>query len=101
MKTAFITGISGQDWSYLAEFLLKKSYRVIGLVRRSSILKRDRIENIINNKKLSKNLILCYGDMCDGSSLFNIINNYKPNEIYNLAAQSHVKISFETPEYTT
>lgn len=101
MKNAFITGISGQDGSYLAEFLLKKNYRVIGLVRRSSILKRDRIENIINNKKLSKNLILCYGDMCDGSSLFNIINNYKPNEIYNLAAQSHVKISFETPEYTT
>ena len=100
MKIAFITGVTGQDGSYLAKFLLQKGYKVIGLVRRTSLLKRDRIDKLIKHPK-KKNFILEYGDMCDGTSLHQIISKYKPNEIYNLAAQSHVKISFEIPEYTS
>ena len=102
MKVAFITGITGQDGSYLAELLLEKNYIVHGLIRRSSSINTNRIEHIFNHK----NLKLHYGDLSDGSCLFmclsNIKESYNPEvlEIYNLAAQSHVKISFEMPEYT-
>jgi len=103
MKISFITGITGQDGSYLAELLLEKGYIVHGLIRRSSNINTQRIDHIFNNK----NLILHYGDITDGASLYKIlhdINQLYPNmerlEIYNLAAQSHVKISFEMPEYT-
>ena len=103
MKVAFITGITGQDGSYLAELLLEKEYKVHGLIRRASIINTNRIEHIFSNK----NLILHYGDMTDGASLYKVLNDIKnlyPNmeklEVYNLAAQSHVKISFEMPEYT-
>jgi len=103
MKVAFITGITGQDGSYLAELLLEKGYIVHGLIRRSSNINTNRIEHIFKNK----DLILHYGDLTDGASLFKILNDIKNLyqdmtrlEIYNLAAQSHVKISFEMPEYT-
>ena len=102
-KIAFITGITGQDGSYLAELLLSKNYIIYGLIRRSSLINTSRIEHLLNNK----NLILKYGDLTDGSCLFQILANIKSNhpnmdrlEIYNLAAQSHVKVSFEMPEYT-
>ena len=103
MKIALITGITGQDGSYLAELLLEKNYIVHGLVRRSSNINTKRIEHIFSNEKL----ILHYGDVTDGACIFKILNSIKNNhldmerlEIYNLAAQSHVKISFEMPEYT-
>ena len=95
-KTALITGITGQDGSYLAELLLKKGYNVHGIIRRSSSINTRRIDHIYHNPKLE----LHYGDITDSISLANIIKNAEPNEIYNLAAQSHVKVSFETPEYT-
>ena len=94
MKVALITGISGQTGSYLAEYLLKLNYEVHGIVRRSSLIKTDRIDQIYNQIKLY------YGDMTDGMNLMSLIQNIQPDEIYNLAAQSHVKVSFETPEYT-
>ena len=100
MKKALITGITGQDGSYLTEFLLEKDYNVIGLVRRSSLFNRDRIEHIINGSK-SHLLNLHYGDLSDASSLNRIIEKYDPDEIYNLGAQSHVLISFKIPEYTS
>jgi GDPmannose 4,6-dehydratase len=96
MKTALITGITGQDGSYLAELLLEKGYAVHGLVRRASTFNRGRIEHLIGNP----NLHLHYGDLGDSSSLLRILNLVKPTEVYHLAAQSHVGISFETPEYT-
>lgn len=103
MKVGFITGITGQDGSYLAELLLEKGYIVHGLIRRSSNINTQRIEHIFKNK----NLKLHYGDLTDGASLYKILNDIKnlyPQmtrlEIYNLAAQSHVKVSFEMPEYT-
>lgn len=103
MKIAFITGITGQDGSYLAELLLEKNYIVHGLIRRASNINTNRIEHIFNNP----NLKLHYGDMSDGASLYKILNDIKNSypsmsilEIYNLAAQSHVKVSFEVPEYT-
>jgi GDPmannose 4,6-dehydratase len=103
MKVAFITGITGQDGSYLAELLLEKKYIVHGLIRRSSNINTQRIEHIFSNEKL----ILHYGDVTDGACIFKILNLININypdmerlEIYNLAAQSHVKISFEMPEYT-
>ena len=103
MKVGFITGITGQDGSYLAELLLEKKYIVHGLIRRSSNINTQRIEHIFSNS----NLKLHYGDLTDGASLYKILNDIKnlyPQmerlEIYNLAAQSHVKISFEMPEYT-
>lgn len=95
-KKALITGITGQDGSYLAEFLLDKGYEVHGVMRRTSTEKKERIEHIKNNI----NLYLHYGDMTDSLSLLKIIKEVEPDEIYNLAAQSHVKVSFDVPEFT-
>ena len=94
-KRAFITGITGQDGSYLAEFLLAKDYEVHGLVRRASTLNRSRIDHLHDPR-----LHLHYGDLTDGVSLVNLIHAIQPHEVYNLGAQSHVKVSFEMPEYT-
>ena len=99
-KIAFITGITGQDGAYLAEFLIKKNYTVHGLKRRSSSINTSRIDHIYEDPQIeSKKLILHYGDMTDSSNLIRLIYEIKPDEIYNLAAMSHVKVSFETPEY--
>lgn len=101
MKKAFITGITGQDGSYLAELLLAKGYEVHGLRRRSSILKSDRIDHLYHDPHdQGARLYLYYGDMNDASSLATIVAQVKPDEIYNLAAQSHVAVSFEAPEYS-
>jgi GDPmannose 4,6-dehydratase len=99
-KRAFITGITGQDGSYLAELLLGKGYEVHGLVRRSSSFNRERIDPIYLDPEAGARLFLHYGDMTDGVSLVNLIRAIEPDEVYNLAAQSHVKVSFEMPEYT-
>ena len=100
-KTALITGITGQDGAYLAEFLLKKEYIVHGIKRRSSLFNTDRIDHLYQDPHEKKvNLFLHYGDMTDATNLLKIIQDTQPDEIYNLAAQSHVKVSFETPEYT-
>ncbi|MFA4858337.1 MAG: GDP-mannose 4,6-dehydratase [Candidatus Margulisiibacteriota bacterium] len=101
-KKALITGITGQDGSYLAEFLLEKGYEVFGVIRRSSSFNRQRIEHLYFSKgsKYGEQLKLFYGDLNDASSLNRIIDKVQPDEIYNLAAQSHVGISFEIPEYT-
>ncbi len=99
-KIALITGITGQDGSYLAEFLLKKNYIVHGIKRRSSSYNTERIDHLIKEPHLKNDLILHYGDVVDSLALFNVIKKIKPNEIYNLAAQSHVAVSFESPEYT-
>ena len=103
MKKALITGITGQTGSYLAALLLKKNYIVYGIKRRtSSVYNTARLEELIDFKKYyNKKLFILYGDVTDYSSLQNIINKIQPDEIYNLAAQSHVQISFEIPEYTT
>jgi GDPmannose 4,6-dehydratase len=102
MKIALITGITGQDGSYLVELLLEKGYIVHGLIRRASVLNTWRIEHLYNNKEiLDKRLFLHYGDLTDMVSILSIIKKIQPDEIYNLAAQSHVKISFEIPEITT
>ncbi|MBA2857941.1 GDPmannose 4,6-dehydratase [Methanococcus maripaludis] len=101
MKKALITGITGQDGSYLAEFLLEKGYEVHGLVRRSSTINTWRINHLYNDPEImDKKLFLHYGDLTDITSLTSIIGKIKPDEIYNLAAQSHVKVSFEIPEVT-
>jgi len=101
MKKALITGITGQDGSYLAEFLLEKGYEVHGIKRRSSSLNTERIDHIYQDPHLeSANLILHYGDLTDSANLINLVNSIRPDEIYNLGAQSHVAVSFETPEYT-
>jgi len=100
-KRALITGITGQDGSYLAEFLLNKGYIVHGIKRRSSLINTDRIDHLYQDPHISdRNFILHYGDMTDSSSLTRIIQESQPDEIYNLAAQSHVAVSFEEPEYT-
>ena len=96
MKTALISGITGQDGSYLTELLLEKNYKVHGIIRRSSSFNTGRIDHLFDNS----NVTLHYGDMTDGSSLLHIIQKTQPDEIYNLAAQSHVKVSFEVPDYT-
>ena len=96
MKTALISGITGQDGSYLTELLLEKNYKVHGIIRRSSSFNTGRIDHLFDNP----NVTLHYGDMTDGSSLLHIIQKTQPDEIYNLAAQSHVKVSFEVPDYT-
>jgi GDPmannose 4,6-dehydratase len=100
MKTAFITGVTGQDGSYLAELLLNKKYKVYGLVRRTSGFNRERIEHLYLNN-INKCFNMFYGDMADASVLSSIITDIQPDEVYNLAAQSHVGISFSIPEYTT
>ena len=100
-KTALITGITGQDGSYLAELLLSKNYKVVGLKRRTSLFNTSRIDHLyVDPLEKKTNFELYHSDMNDGSSIANIINKVKPDEIYNLAAQSHVKVSFEIPEYT-
>jgi len=100
-KVALITGITGQDGAYLAEFLLKKGYIVHGIKRRASLFNTDRIDHLYQDPHISnRNFILHYGDMTDSSSLIRIIQQVQPDEIYNLAAQSHVAVSFEEPEYT-
>lgn len=101
MKKALITGITGQDGSYLAEFLLKKGYVVHGIKRRSSLINTGRIDHLYKNpQEESRRFILHHGDLTDATSLIRIIQEVQPDEIYNLAAQSHVAVSFEEPEYT-
>jgi GDPmannose 4,6-dehydratase len=100
MKKALITGITGQDGSYLAELLLKKGYRIWGLIRRSSSFHTGRIEHLYKDPHEKPKLRLIYGDLTDGGSLSNIISDVKPDEVYNLGAQSHVRVSFDTPIYT-
>lgn len=101
MKTALITGITGQDGSYLAEFLLKKDYKVHGIKRRSSSFNTERIDHLYIDPQKEKRLFeLHYGDLTDATNLIQLIEKINPDEIYNLAAQSHVQVSFETPEYT-
>ena len=100
-KVALISGITGQDGAYLAEFLLEKGYKVHGIKRRSSSFNTDRIDHLYQDPHIkNRKLILHYGDLSDSMSLVNIIQKIKPDEIYNLGAQSHVAVSFETPEYT-
>ena len=96
MKQALITGITGQDGSYLSELLLKKGYKVYGILKRSSVFTTERINHLLSNP----NFKTFYGDITDSSNLHQILNKIKPDEIYNLAAQSHVGVSFEVPEYT-
>ena len=100
-KIALIFGITGQDGSYLAEFLLKKNYVIHGVKRRSSSANTERIDHLFDSLNFSnRNFFIHYGDITDGTSTLNIINKVKPDEIYNLAAQSHVRVSFDVPEYT-
>lgn len=102
MKRALITGITGQDGSYLAELLLRKGYEVHGIVRRTSAMARSRIDHLkLYERGENRKLFLHYGDMADGSSLAKILYEIEPDEIYNLASQSHVRVSFDVPEYTT
>ncbi|MFA5026126.1 MAG: GDP-mannose 4,6-dehydratase [Candidatus Shapirobacteria bacterium] len=101
MKKALITGITGQDGSYLAELLLEKGYEVHGIIRRSSTFNTDRIDHLYRDPHLKDvRLFLHYGDLSDGSNISRIIEKVQPDEIYNLAAQSHVRVSFDVPEYT-
>lgn len=101
MKTALITGITGQDGAYLAEFLLKKGYRVHGVKRRSSLFNTDRIDHLYQDPhEVNPKFTLHYGDLTDSTNLIRLVQETQPDEIYNLAAQSHVKVSFDTPEYT-
>ena len=101
MKKALITGITGQDGYYLTKLLLQKGYEVHGIKRRTSLINTQRIDEFFNDKNLhNKKFTIYHGDMTDSSSLISILNKVKPNEIYNLAAQSHVQVSFEIPEYT-
>lgn len=101
MKKALITGITGQDGAYLAEFLLKKGYEVHGMKRRASLFNTDRIDHLYQDPHVEhRNFILHYGDLTDSTNLIRIIQQVQPDEIYNLAAMSHVGVSFETPEYT-
>src|SRR3989337_2391382 len=101
MKKALITGITGQDGSYLAELLLSKGYEVHGIIRRASTFNTERIDHIYMDPHVEKTkLFLHYGDLSDAGQLTNLIYNVKPDAIYNLAAQSHVRVSFDLPEYT-
>ena len=101
MKTALITGVTGQDGAYLAEFLLKKGYVVHGIKRRASLFNTDRIDHLYKDPhEKNSRFFLHYGDLTDGTNLIRIIQEVQPDEIYNLAAQSHVMVSFKTPEYT-
>ena len=96
MKKALITGVTGQDGSYLSEFLLEKGYEVHGVIRRSSVDYRERIAHLEGHE----NFHLHYGDLTDSMAMVKIVNSVRPDEIYNLAAQSHVQVSFDSPEYT-
>ncbi len=100
MKVALITGVTGQDGAYLSELLLEKGYLVHGIRRRSSLLNTQRLDHITYNPKYEGKFILHYGDLTDSSNLLRIIQQTQPDEIYNLGAQSHVQVSFETPQYT-
>ena len=101
MKKALITGITGQDGSYLAELLLNKGYEVHGIKRRTSLINTDRIDHLYQEPhNTNRKFILHHGDLTDSTSLIRIIQEIQPDEIYNLAAQSHVAVSFEEPEYT-
>ena len=101
MKKALITGITGQDGSYLAEFLLAKGYEVHGIKRRSSLLNTERVDHLYEDPHVpDRRFFLHYGDMTDANSLIRVVDRVQPDEIYNLAAQSHVAVSFEQPEYT-
>src|SRR6186713_923230 len=101
MKKALITGVTGQDGSYLAEFLLAKGYAVYGIIRRSSSFNTGRVDHIYQDQHdLNPRFRLVYGDLNDASSLNRIIREVAPDEIYNLGAQSHVRVSFDVPEYT-
>ena len=101
MKTALITGITGQDGAYLAELLLEKGYKVHGIKRRSSLINTDRIDHLYQDRhEANGKFTLHYGDMTDSTNLIRIVQETQPDEIYNLAAMSHVKVSFDTPEYT-
>ncbi len=101
MKKALITGITGQDGSYLTEILLDKGYEVHGMLRRSSSFNTGRIDHLYNDPEIyNKKLFLHYGDLVDTSSIHRMLEKIEPDEIYNLAAQSHVKVSFDIPDYT-
>ncbi len=101
MKKALITGVTGQDGAYLSEFLLKKGYEVHGIKRRSSLFNTDRIDHLYEDPHVNnRHFILHYGDLTDSANLIRIIQEVQPDEIYNLGAMSHVKVSFDTPEYT-
>ena len=97
MKTAIITGVTGQDGSYLSELLLSKGYKVVGVKRRTSLISTDRIDHLLDNN----NFKLEYGNLIDSGNIYRLIIKHKPDEIYNLGAQSHVRVSFETPEETS
>ena len=99
-KNALITGVTGQDGAYLAELLLKKGYTVHGIKRRSSSFNTGRIDHLYQDPHVDhRNFVLHYGDLTDSTNLIRIVQETQPDELYNLAAQSHVKVSFETPEY--
>src|SRR6187402_2885835 len=101
MKTALITGVTGQDGAYLAEFLLEKGYKVHGIKRRSSLFNTQRIDHIYEDPHIqNQHFVLHYGDLSDSTNLIRIIQETQPDEIYNLGAMSHVKVSFDIPEYT-
>src|ERR1700709_218415 len=101
MKKALITGITGQDGSYLAELLLAKGYEVHGIIRRSSSFNTERLEDVYQDPhETHRNLYLHYGDLSEGSGLVNLLRRVKPAEVYHLGAQSHVRVSFDMPEYT-
>ena len=101
MNKALITGITGQDGSYLTEFLLEKGYEVHGIIRRASTFNTKRIDHLFENPEIgNKKLFLHHGDLTDSSNLNRLIEKIRPDEIYNLGAQSHVQVSFEVPEYT-
>jgi GDPmannose 4,6-dehydratase len=100
MKKALVTGISGQDGSYLTEFLLSKNYEVHGIIRRSSSFNTQRLAHLYVDPHLPTNLFLHYGDLSDSGQIDNIIHKISPDEVYNLGAQSHVRVSFDSPEYT-
>ncbi len=100
-KVAFITGVTGQDGAYLSELLLKKGYMVHGLKRRSSLFNTERVDHLYQDPHIEdRNFMLHYGDMTDSTNLIRLIQEIQPDEIYNLAAMSHVQVSFEVPEYT-
>ena len=99
-KTALIFGVTGQDGAYLSKFLLKKKYKVYGVKRRSSIINTQRVDDIYKDINTKSDFVLCYGDLTDSSSILQLVKKTNPDEIYNLAAQSHVQVSFEVPEYS-